>query len=126
MKKGLIVCVIAVVLVSFSSFVFAVDTAAPTTEDKKPCEKAKSCSTGPIQKANRGAGNLLLGWSEVPKKIINLTNECSDPVRGVLVGGYQGVCKALVRTFSGAVDLATFPIGKYDKPIIQPEATVIK
>ena len=81
---------------------------------------------GPIQKAERGFMNAAFGWTEVPKRIVDKTKEYNNPIKGVLLGVWQGTCKAFARTASGAFDLATFPIGRYDKPRILPDMPAAK
>ena len=80
---------------------------------------------GPIQKAERGFGNILFGWTEIPKRIVDKTKE-SNPIKGLILGVLQGTCKAFARTASGVGDLATFPIGSYEKPAIIPDMPAAK
>ena len=68
-------------------------------------------------KAARGAKNILFGWTELPKKIIERTRE-TDPVTGVLSGAWEGVVKSFARTAAGIADLATFPVAGTDKTIV--------
>ena len=84
-----------------------------TSVDKAP-------SSGPSEKAGRGFTNLALGWTEIPRKIMDTTKE-TNPIQGLIWGTWQGTVKALARTTSGVADLATFPIGKYDKPVVFPD-----
>lgn len=77
-------------------------------------------SAGTVVKAERGFNNTLLGWVEIPKKIVEKTKE-SNIIKGFFIGVFQGTCKAVARTASGAADLATFPVGRYDRPSILPD-----
>lgn len=110
MKKLGLVLLIAVMAVSFSVAAFAAD--AP---GKYPA--------GPIQKAERGFNNALFGWTEIPKRIVDKTKE-SNPVKGFVLGIFQGTCRAIARTASGAADIVTFPFsgkGDYGKPAVLPD-----
>ena len=78
---------------------------------------------GPSQKLERGAKNLVWGWTELPKSIVNTTKE-SNIVKGILFGTLKGVANAFGRTTSGLVDTVTCPVGGYSKPVIDP--TVIQ
>lgn len=72
-------------------------------------------------KGVRGAANLVTGWAEIPKQIY-VTGEEGGWLRGAVVGPFKGIGMALVRTVSGAGELATFFIaypGYYD-PWIEP------
>ncbi len=77
---------------------------------------------GPIQKLERGVSNSLFGWTEIPKRIVDQT-KASNPIKGLLLGTFHGTCRAFARTASGAMDIITFPISGYDKPIIEPDMT---
>ena len=78
-------------------------------------------TAGPMDKAQRGFNNAAFGWTEIPKKIVATTKETRNPFAGLLIGGWQGSCKAFARTASGASELVTFPIGRYDRPYILPD-----
>ena len=77
-------------------------------------------SAGPVIKAERGLNNIMLGWTEIPKRVIMNTGG-DYPVPGFFTGIFQGAFEALGRTTSGAADLVTFPIGKYDRAVVSPE-----
>jgi len=90
-----------------------------------PPQAGKSAQTGeypmgPIQKLERGVGNAAFGWTEIPKRIVDQT-KASNPIKGIIYGSLQGVCKAFARTISGLADIVTFPLGSYDKPAIVPD-----
>ncbi len=70
-------------------------------------------------KMTRGCKNLGLGWTEIPKQIID-TSKQSNVIAGVTVGLVKGVLQAFARTVSGAVDVVTFPVGAYDRPALKP------
>ncbi len=70
------------------------------------------------EKAARGVKNILLGWTELPKRIIDTTQETGNPIWGLFVGGYEGTLKAAGRTLSGVVDVVTAPINPKGAPYI--------
>lgn len=70
-------------------------------------------------KLSRGLKNTGLGWTEIPKQIRDTSRE-SNAFVGVTVGLVKGVLQAFARTVSGVVDVATFPVGSYDRPAIKP------
>lgn len=72
-------------------------------------------------KAERGIKNLLFGWTDIPRSIIEVTKESRNPLWGVLGGTVKGLGKALPRTVSGAADVLTFPIGDYNKMPVKPD-----
>ncbi|MCK4852032.1 MAG: exosortase system-associated protein, TIGR04073 family [Candidatus Omnitrophica bacterium] len=83
-------------------------------------QKMSAYPAGPIQKLERGFNNTVFGWTEIPKRIVDKTKE-SNPIKGVLLGVFQGSCKAFARTVSGISEVLTFPIGRYDKPRVLPD-----
>ncbi|MBD3425945.1 MAG: exosortase system-associated protein, TIGR04073 family [Candidatus Omnitrophica bacterium] len=123
MKKFLTVFFLAILVLSITFTAFAADMPEKTEMKRMPASSAKTPSgypAGPIQKAERGFMNLAFGWSEIPRGVVDKT-KASNPITGLLVGGWQGVCRAFARTVSGAADLATFPIGGYEEPAVLPD-----
>ncbi len=76
--------------------------------------------SGPMKKAERGAKNLLIGWTDIPLSISEVTMDTKNAVLGLTVGLWQGFKKAFPRTVSGAVDLVTFAIPDYEKSPVSP------
>ena len=111
MSKFLKVFFVAIIALSFTISAFAGDM---------PTQQKGAYPAGPIQKAERGFVNAAFGWTEIPKKVVDITKQ-SNPIKGLLIGGWQGTCKAFARTASGLSELATFPIGRYDKPRVLPD-----
>jgi len=72
-------------------------------------------------KAARGIKNVLFGWTELPKRIVDITQETRNPFWGVFAGTFQGTLKAVARTASGASDVVTAPISPEKGPFIQPD-----
>lgn len=69
------------------------------------------------EKAGNGIANLATGWLEMPKNIINITNE-HNIVFGVLGGMLKGTVNMMGRMGVGLVDLVTAPIPT--QPIVHP------
>lgn len=94
-------------------------TAVPATADSyKSIDTASAQETVDCMAAKgvRGAANLLTGWVEIPKQIYS-TGETDGWLRGAVVGPFKGIGMAVVRTVSGAGELATFFVaypGFYD------------
>ena len=82
---------------------------------------ATSSSRGAGIKAERGLKNILFGWTEIPRSIIQVTRDSKNPVWGITGGTLKGIGKAFPRTVSGAADLVSFPIADYDKTPIKPD-----
>ena len=75
----------------------------------------------PGMKAERGVKNILFGWTEIPKSIIQVTRDSKNPFWGLTGGALKGLGKAFPRTISGIADVVSFPIGDYDKMPIKPD-----
>ncbi|MEN8259319.1 MAG: exosortase system-associated protein, TIGR04073 family [Pseudomonadota bacterium] len=69
-------------------------------------------------KAVSGLANLMTGWFEIPKNIINTTNSV-NLAWGVTGGLFKGVLNMAGRMMSGMADLLTAPLPT--KPIPNPE-----
>ncbi len=80
-----------------------------------------SGSRGAGIKAERGVKNILFGWTEIPKSIIQVTKDSRNPIWGITGGTLKGIGKAFPRTVSGIADVVTFPIADYNKPAIKPD-----
>ena len=88
-----------------------------TIETSSPQEIVDGMAT----KAVRGVANVATGWLEFPKQIY-LTFKEDGIAKGLFVGPLKGVGMTLVRTVSGAGEVATFFItypGFYD-PYFEP------
>ncbi|MDP3791909.1 MAG: exosortase system-associated protein, TIGR04073 family [Candidatus Omnitrophota bacterium] len=109
MKKLFCVAIIILLAVSFSGLSYAAESAS-----------SDACK-GAMNKAGRGLKNLLLGWTDIPLSIYQVTNESKNAALGLTAGAWDGFKKAFPRTISGAVDLATFPIPDYDKSPVKPD-----
>lgn len=72
---------------------------------------------GVLQKAGNGFANLTTAPLEIPKNIINTTNE-SNIIFGVFGGMLKGTVNMMGRMGVGLVDLVTAPIPT--QPIIHP------
>ena len=110
MKKILAIILMFAVVFTCTA-VFAQQAPVTDQESKYPM--------GPMQKLGRGITNTALGWTELPKGIINQTKE-TNLVQGLIFGTLKGVCQTLARTVSGVADIVTFPFSAYDKPVISP------
>jgi len=80
---------------------------------------AQQCKPG--MKAERGVKNILFGWTEIPKSIIQVTRDTKNPFWGLLGGTIKGLGKAFPRTVSGVADVVSFPMASYDKMPVRPD-----
>ena len=71
-------------------------------------------------KAAKGIKNILFGWTEIPKRVVDITNQSRNPFWGVAAGLYQGTCQAFARTASGVVDVATCGVKSGEGSFMQP------
>lgn len=70
------------------------------------------------KKAGVGFTNLALAWLEVPKNVVNTTNQTNLAV-GLTGGVIKGIAHTAGRILSGAADVVTIPFPT--RPIAQPE-----
>ena len=116
MKK---VGIMAIILLLVCSYLFT----AYAAEAEKPLSREESRKQIG-QKAERGLENALFGWTEIPKRVVDITKESGNPFWGVLAGLYQGTLKAFAKTASGVVDVVTCGVKSDEKPFIQPDMNV--
>lgn len=96
-----------------SAFNIAAILAAITFSAAPGCSEAQSHdheACGPAAKANRGVKNILFGWTDIPKSIIEVTRDSGNPVFGLTGGTLKGVGKAFPRTVSGISDVLSSPM----------------
>lgn len=114
-KVGIVGLIISIVLISALIGQIAYAASTPTVQDKR-----KQIGL----KAERGVGNALYGWTEIPKRVVDITKESNNPIWGLLAGVFQGTGKAFARTTSGVVDVLTCGVKSDEKPFIQPDMAV--
>ena len=121
------ICVIMAMVMTFSSASLA-ETSNFTPANKSSSgevagEPLRQSKAG--EKAERGVRNMLFGWTDVPRSIIQVTQESDNPFWGITAGTFKGLGKALPRTVSGVADTITFPLEIercYEAPYKQPHA----
>ncbi len=99
----------------------ACSTTAPQQSlQQTPQPYVRSYELVVADKALHGFANVTTGFLEIPKNMINLTNEeDSNIMFGVFGGAIKGVVDSVGRMGAGAVDLITAPLPT--KPIAQPQ-----
>lgn len=83
-------------------------------DDQSP---QQSYGTKVQQKAARAIGNLGTAWLEIPKNMINVTNQ-SNVFYGIIGGLFKGLVHTAGRLGVAVADLATIPLPT--KPIAHP------
>lgn len=71
--------------------------------------------------AERGIKNILFGWTDIPRSIIEVTMNTRNPVWGLAAGTFNGMGKAFPRTVSGIKDIATLPAARCDEQKVRPD-----
>lgn len=102
--KGIIICVVALMILNIASAGYAQNTG------RKLC---------------RGVINIASGWIEIPKNVYDVAID-KDFASGVMIGFPKGCWMAIVRTGVGIYDTFTFPfpIPKGYEPVLKPEFVV--
>ena len=100
--------------------------AMPATAKEGPLYE-HSLWTKMTRKLWRGAGNLTMGWIEIPVKI-NEEVQNLDPFTGFFTGTVKGFFRGGKRTICGAIEIVTFPVPlpkvRYN-PLVQPESLLV-
>ena len=73
-------------------------------------------------KLTRGAVNVLTGWVEIPKRVLE-TSQASGPATGFTWGTLRGFGYGFIRTAAGFYEVFTFPFPAPPGyvPVIDPE-----
>jgi putative exosortase-associated protein (TIGR04073 family) len=66
-----------------------------------------------LDKASHGLSNVVLGWGELPKNVVNISSDCSF-LAGMTWGVVRGAVHAASRTVVGAAEFVTSPIPTED------------
>jgi len=91
----------------------AVAEVANRIQSQAPCSYGRKIN----EKGLRTVANLFLGLAEVPRGIVNVTND-SNIFFGLTGGLLKGVINTTGRLGAGVVDLMTLPVPT--KPIVHP------
>jgi putative exosortase-associated protein (TIGR04073 family) len=83
-----------------------------------PASQADGYVSSVSEKFTRGVSNMFTGLGEVPKNIVNISNQ-TNPVIGSTGGLLVGTLNTLGRTASGVFDIVTSPLPT--KSMVQPE-----
>ena len=121
-----ILITIALIAIFITGVSYAADATTNITPANKDTVGGASATTPslahkPGMKAERGIRNILFGWTDIPKSIIQVTRDSKNPIWGLTGGTLKGIGKAFPRTVSGIADVVSFPIGDYDKLPIHPD-----
>lgn len=92
----------------------------PGTVPASPGTMSESYGTTFGRKLGSGSSNMAMGWIEIPKNTLNLTNDIDTKyVLFGLVGGIiKGTLHTIGRTLTGVGDFVTSPVPT--KPMIRP------
>jgi putative exosortase-associated protein (TIGR04073 family) len=110
-------------LLAAALFIMALTSGTHADQFKTPeSSTPQEVVGGMSKKLVRGVANVATGWAELPKQIA-ITFQEDGVASGIFVGPLKGIGMTVVRTVSGAGEIATFFIpfpGFYD-PFFEPE-----
>lgn len=117
------IIIILAIFVSSMAYAEATSNITPsnTSAGTKVASSTDALHNKPGMKAERGVKNILFGWTDIPKSIIEVTKDSKNPLWGLTAGTLKGVGKAFPRTVSGVADVVSFPIADYDKMPVKPD-----
>jgi putative exosortase-associated protein (TIGR04073 family) len=71
-----------------------------------------------VTRAERGASDVLFGWTDIPRSIVEVTGDTGNPLWGLVAGTFNGIGKAFPRMVAGLSDIATLPAADHnDRPV---------
>lgn len=80
-------------------------------------------AVNPATKLTRGIVNTTTGWLEIPHQMHERKGD-GTTVWWTIHGFLYGTIMGITRTLTGVYDIATFPIGPYDGPLLQPDTLI--
>jgi putative exosortase-associated protein (TIGR04073 family) len=120
MNKGLIVCVLVLLLLMAAGtgvrVVYAQDEDTAFSLDTENFDYQNT----PVNKLGRGIVNTASCWAEIPGEIARVSKQ-SDPVIGFTLGLAQGTINTIIRGAVGIFDTLTCLVPPYNKPEMKPE-----
>ncbi|HLF97790.1 MAG TPA: exosortase system-associated protein, TIGR04073 family [Methylococcaceae bacterium] len=112
--RKLLPCLVAASL--FSSAALA-EYGSMSGSPQAPARKTVT-SAAPDNRCAAGASNLVGGWLELPKNVVNVTNKSDFIIFGLFGGLFKGTIDTIGRTGGGLLDLVACPFNV--EPVIQP------
>jgi len=110
-------------IVTIFALLFLVGTSTTAFAKKTPSTAPPDEVVGAMSnKLVRGVANIATGWVELPKQIV-VTIRDEGVAKGIFVGPLKGIGMTIVRTISGAGEVATFyaPFPGFYEPYFAPE-----
>ena len=105
--------------VLYNALVFAPISYAQPDPQVAPLPQTQSYSAKVGDKALNGITNIATGFLEIPKNMINISNDKNSNIfYGIVGGGIKGIMDTMGRMSAGAADLITAPLPT--KPISNP------
>jgi len=121
-KIGLIILLVTLIAgLSYASTINTNITPANKAGADSMAAQRDAVNNKPGEKAERGVKNILFGWTDIPRSIIQVTRDSKNPFWGLTAGTLKGIGKAFPRTVSGVADVVSFPMGNYDKMPVKPD-----
>jgi putative exosortase-associated protein (TIGR04073 family) len=77
----------------------------------------------PVEKISEGIVNTTTSWADVPAKIAEVS-EKDNIFLGATLGFGEGIVSGVARGTSGVIDMVTFGLPPYDKPLMEPQYKV--
>ena len=119
---------VAIILIALfiTGVSYAADVKTNITPGNKSAIAGASATTPslahkPGMKAERGVKNILFGWTDIPRSIIEVTMSTKNPVWGLAAGTFNGMGKAFPRTVSGITDIVTLPAARVDEQPVKAD-----
>jgi len=125
LRAMLIACALILVLL-FNVCAYAQDENMDSTRESAAAIETNNIpyKHSPINKFGRGLINTVTCWAEIPGQVAVVSKE-QNPAIGMTLGLGEGMFTMLLRGATGLVDVFTFFMPPYDKPLMQPEYAIV-
>jgi len=107
-------------LILLAATVLAAAPVGALAQDFASYNNVRIPAQGPLARAGRGIGNILISPLEIPATMRRVAFE-KDPFFGIWAGGLEGVGNGVSRMLAGVVEFCTAPIPGFTLPLYSKE-----
>ena len=86
----------------------------------KTAQESVAAVDTPFQKMGDGVINTVTAWADIPRSILEVTNQKDSILMGMTFGLGEGVASGLKRGVAGVYQVTTCTISPYDRPLVAP------
>jgi hypothetical protein len=86
-----------------------------------PCTGAETAKPEPAGRSDGGVRKILLGWTEIPRCVAEVTRDSGNPLWGLACGTLKGAGRAIPITISGISETLSSGLCDSDRASVRPD-----